>query len=106
VEARHAGSRLQAADTDARRAFALLLRCGDRYCGDRATRLHGAHGESVQRRVRTRARDLAPTIQNLQANGAESLKAIARGLNDSGVPTASGKGQWNAELVSRVLKRL
>src|SRR6516162_2539706 len=49
VEARHAGSRLQAADADARRAFALLLRCGDRYCWDRATRLHGAYGGASRR---------------------------------------------------------
>ena len=63
-------------------------------------------GESVRRRVTARARDLAPIIRTLQANGSDSLRAIAKGLNDKGVPTASGRGRWNAELVSRVLNRL
>jgi DNA invertase Pin-like site-specific DNA recombinase len=62
--------------------------------------------ESVQRRVLSKARDLAPIIKNLQASGAESLRAIADGLNRMDVPTVSGKGMWNAELVRRVLNRL
>jgi hypothetical protein len=43
------GKRLQVADTDARRAVAMLLRCGDRYCRHRATRLHGADGGARKR---------------------------------------------------------
>ena len=48
--------------------------------------------------------DLAPIIGELQAAGAASLRAIAAGLNERGIPTARG-GQWTAIQVSRVLNR-
>jgi DNA invertase Pin-like site-specific DNA recombinase len=62
--------------------------------------------ESKEKAVRARARDLAPIVRTLQATGAESLRAIAAGLNAKGVPTATGKGQWSARQVQRVLERL
>jgi len=39
-------------------------------------------------------------IQNMKDNGS-SFEAIARHLNDQGVPTFSGKGEWRAQNVSR-----
>jgi DNA invertase Pin-like site-specific DNA recombinase len=62
--------------------------------------------EVQQARANEHAADLAETIKRLQAGGAESLRAIARGLNDEGIPTARGTGEWTATQVSRVLARL
>jgi DNA invertase Pin-like site-specific DNA recombinase len=61
---------------------------------------------AVQQRAEGRAADLAPTIKALQAAGATSLRAIAAGLNDQGIPTARGTGEWSAVQVMRVLERI
>jgi DNA invertase Pin-like site-specific DNA recombinase len=61
---------------------------------------------AVQSRVAERAADLAPTIKSLQAGGAESLRAIAAGLNAAGIPTARGHGMWSAVQVQRILSRI
>jgi hypothetical protein len=47
--------------------------------------------------------DLAPTIQELQAAGCESLRAIAPGLEERGIPAARG-GKWSAVQVARLLE--
>jgi len=71
------------------------------------TAKHRAVGHKVrQARASTRAADLAPTIAELQAAGATSLRAIAAGLNSKGIPTARGQGVWTAVQVARVLERL
>jgi hypothetical protein len=44
-------------------------------------------------------------IAELQASGAESLRAIAAGLNKRGIPTARGAGEWSAVQVARVIER-
>lgn len=49
-----------------------------------------------------RARDLAPIIEEIEAAGAGSLRAIATALNDRGITTPMG-GEWSAVQVSRVL---
>ena len=61
---------------------------------------------TLQKQARNRALDLAPTIQELHAGGCESLRAIAAGLNDQGIPTARGQGKWSAIQVARVLERI
>jgi hypothetical protein len=48
---------------------------------------------------------VAPIIKELQAAGKTSLRAIAAGLNDAGIPTARGS-EWSAVQVRRVLERL
>jgi DNA invertase Pin-like site-specific DNA recombinase len=53
-----------------------------------------------------RAADIAPVIAELQAAGYRSLQAIAAALNDRGIPTASGRGAWQATQVARVLARI
>jgi hypothetical protein len=60
------------------------------------------------RATRERATQKAPdiAIRKLQANGATSLRAIAAGLNEQGIPTSRGAGVWNAMQVSRLLERL
>lgn len=60
----------------------------------------------LQQRADTRAADIGPTIKSLQAAGAASLRAIAAGLNDAGIPTSRGQGKWSAVQVARVLDRI
>lgn len=52
-----------------------------------------------------RAKDLAPIIEDIKANGASSLREIASALDNLNITTSRGK-QWTATEVSRVLKRL
>jgi DNA invertase Pin-like site-specific DNA recombinase len=49
-----------------------------------------------------RAADLRPIIADVQSSGAKSLRQIAAGLNQHGIPTARG-GAWSAVQVKRVL---
>jgi DNA invertase Pin-like site-specific DNA recombinase len=61
---------------------------------------------ALQARADARAKVVAPAIKALQASGVESLRAIAAGLNDQGIPTARGNGTWSATQVARVLGRI
>lgn len=47
--------------------------------------------------------DVLPIIEDIQANGAASLRQIADGLNQRGIPTSRG-GMWSAVQVQRVLQ--
>jgi DNA invertase Pin-like site-specific DNA recombinase len=53
----------------------------------------------------TRAVELAPIIKEVRAAGASSLRQIAVGLNQRGIPAARG-GAWSAVQVKRVLERV
>jgi hypothetical protein len=59
--------------------------------------------KALQARSAARAADIGPTIAELQAAGATSLREIAAGLNARGIPTARGNGSWSAVQVARVL---
>jgi DNA invertase Pin-like site-specific DNA recombinase len=61
---------------------------------------------ALQRRANARAADVAPTVKELQAAGATSLRAIAAGLNARRIPTARGGGTWSAVQVARILERI
>jgi hypothetical protein len=63
------------------------------------------------RKVRTARADahaakVAPTIKKLQASGVTTLRAIAAALNKRNIPTPTGRSQWRAVQVARVLARL
>jgi DNA invertase Pin-like site-specific DNA recombinase len=60
--------------------------------------------EANRAKAAARATDLAPAIAELQAAGATSLRDIAAGLNERGIPTARG-GTWTATQVMRVMER-
>jgi Recombinase len=60
--------------------------------------------ESNKRIAAERAADIAPVIAEQKAAGATSLRAIAAGLNERGIPTARG-GEWSATQVMRVIGR-
>jgi hypothetical protein len=57
-------------------------------------------------RAIARATKVAPIVAEIQAAGVTSLHGIARALNTRGVPTATGRGTWEAPQVRRVLARL
>jgi DNA invertase Pin-like site-specific DNA recombinase len=61
--------------------------------------------EAQRARAEAKAADLAPIIKELQAAGKTSLRDIAAGLNEQGIPTARG-GEWSAVQVMRMLERL
>jgi len=50
-----------------------------------------------------RAAGVLPTIEEIKAAGAVTLREIAAGLNQREIPTARGSGEWSAVQVQRVL---
>jgi hypothetical protein len=56
--------------------------------------------------MRAHRQRLRKQLEELQAAGAASLRAIAAALNERGIPTARGNGEWSAVQVSRVLERI
>ena len=52
------------------------------------------------------AESLRPVVSDIDPDGALSLAALARRLNEERVPTPSGKGQWAATTVKRLRERL
>jgi hypothetical protein len=60
------------------------------------------------RRVRAaeRSADLAPIVAEVQAAGVTSLRGIAAEMNRRGIPTLSGRGEWQAVQVRRVIARI
>jgi DNA invertase Pin-like site-specific DNA recombinase len=88
-------------------ALAAAKRRGVKLGGDRGARLTAkqrALGRAArQAKAHARAADLAPTIKELQAAGCESLRALAAGLEERGIPAARG-GKWSAVQVARLLE--
>ena len=70
--------------------------------------LEAARTPHVVRRAQADARtaDLAAIVAELQAAGVTRLRAIAAALNERGIPTATGVGEWRAVQVWRVLARM
>jgi hypothetical protein len=76
------------------------------YRGARLTAKARKSGNAaVARKAAITAADLAPTILELQERGYSSLRAIARQLNEAGIPTSRGDGKWSAVQVGRVMAR-
>jgi hypothetical protein len=69
-------------------------------------RRRNTHQRSAAQRRSEATIFLSVAAQALQAAGATSLRAIAAGLNEQGIPTAKGNGQWSAVQVARVLERV
>jgi hypothetical protein len=49
---------------------------------------------------------LPRSIGELQVAGNTTLRTIAAGLNERGIPTATSHGEWSAVQVRRILARL
>ncbi|SFO74216.1 Site-specific DNA recombinase [Bradyrhizobium sp. Ghvi] len=71
---------------------------------DRAAQRCGAAAN--RRRALDRALDLAPTIAEIRGRGALTLQAIADALNNAGIQTPRGRGQWSPIQVRRTLAAL
>jgi DNA invertase Pin-like site-specific DNA recombinase len=93
-----------------KKALAAAKRRGVKLGGNRGVmptaKMQKASTAALQKRADARAADIAPTIRELQAAGATTLRAIADGLNARGIPTARGEGKWSSPQVMRVLQRL
>lgn len=91
-------------------ALAAAKRRGKQLGGNRGVvpgaKMQEASRKALSERTTKHAADIGPTIRKLQADGATSLRAIADGLNEAGIPTALGNGKWQAVQVQRVLARL
>ena len=74
--------------------------------GPRCGALLGRQRAAEARRGKTaaRARDLAPVIAAIRAEGIVSATGIAKALNERGIPTPRG-GKWQAVQVQRLLGR-
>jgi DNA invertase Pin-like site-specific DNA recombinase len=102
LEAATISTRIKAALAQAKRRGVVLG--GDR--GHVPSKAHRAlAAKAVSERADARAADVMPSINQLRASGATSLRAIAAGLNEQKIPTARGRGQWSATHVMNVLKR-
>lgn len=55
-----------------------------------------------QQRSKQRADDLAPLLTTLLQDNLGSNAAVARSLNQRGIPTCTGRGQWASGQVKRV----
>ncbi|MGY2049487.1 recombinase family protein [Methylobacterium sp. JK268] len=92
-------------------ALAAAKARGVRLGGDRGNlSADSAKGRALSKQVRQgqaqeRAEDLSGIIADLRTGGATSLRELAAGLNERGIPTARG-GSWSPIQVSRVLSRL
>jgi DNA invertase Pin-like site-specific DNA recombinase len=90
-------------------ALAAAKRRGVALGGDRGNcTLIARKGNRVSALVRSetaqrRAADLLPVIEALRAEGAQSLRQIAAGLNQRGILTARG-GEWSPAQVMRIME--
>jgi len=88
-------------------ALAAARARGQKLGGDRGAVITDAirakAAEAKKARGAQRASDLAPIIEQAKAEGHFSLRALATYLNERHIPTPSGKGEWQAVQVSRVL---
>lgn len=91
-------------------ALAAAKRRGTKLGGDRGSKpsakVRAKAIAALSKRSADRAADIAPTIRQLQAVGATSLRAIAAGLNAAGISTARGGDTWSSVQVMRVLARM
>jgi DNA invertase Pin-like site-specific DNA recombinase len=91
-------------------ALAAAKRRGVKLGGDRGVapsdRVRAMARRTIQQRANGRAADFAAKIEELEVQGAKSLRQIAEALNAAGIPTARGKGEWSAVQVQRVKVRL
>ena len=64
------------------------------------TKVH-RDGKARRASAAARAKDLAPVIEAIRAEGITSATGIAKALNERGIPTSRG-GKWQAVQVQRL----
>jgi hypothetical protein len=65
-----------------------------------------ASRKAITARANARAAQLLPVMEEIQAAGMTTLRAIAAALNEKAIPTPWGRGIWRASQISRVLGRI
>ena len=75
--------------------------------GLRASLIDGRinNGQAGKQSAEAKAEVLAPTVRELQAQGFNTLGAIARELNAREIPTSRGR-KWESTSVKRLLRHL
>jgi DNA invertase Pin-like site-specific DNA recombinase len=87
-------------------AKARGVRLGGRRKGNGKVRRYQSLGVAAAKaKADARLQDVADDLRTLQREGL-SLNAMARRLNDQGIRTTSGSGQWTATAVRRAVLRL
>jgi DNA invertase Pin-like site-specific DNA recombinase len=90
-------------------ALAAAKRRGVKLGGDRGvvpTNKQRALAAAARReKARARAADLAPVVKELQDGGAVTLRALAAGMDERGIPAAQG-GSWSPTQVARLLETI
>jgi DNA invertase Pin-like site-specific DNA recombinase len=79
-------------------------------CRNDNVKRYAALGAKESASVRTanavkRSNDVMPIIEDIKAQGATSLRQIAKVLTERGIPTARHNSDWSAAQVQRVLAR-
>jgi DNA invertase Pin-like site-specific DNA recombinase len=93
--------------TRTKAALAAAKARGTKLGGDRGSltnEVRQAAVASLQTQAKAFADSVKPAIDKLRAQGASSLRELARGLSAQGMPTARGAANWTAAGVARVLK--
>ena len=91
-------------------ALQASIASGVRLGGDRGYRppreqaLRAAQAKREQ--AQQRAARLWPVVEEVMAQGFNSLREIAEELNRREVPTPSRRGEWRPTMVSRVFQRM
>jgi DNA invertase Pin-like site-specific DNA recombinase len=65
-----------------------------------------AGAKANRKRAIDRAVDLAPTIKQVQAEGAATLQSIAAALDAAGITPPRGQGKWSPTQVKRTLEAM
>lgn len=90
-------------------ALAAVKARGKALGGDRgqtpSERARAAGRAAIAERVKSRAADLRPIIEELRAAGVTSLRGIAQELTARRIPTARGGDTWTAVQVQRAIGR-
>lgn len=71
----------------------------------RAAKGNAASLEAIKAGAASRAQEMRPVIEDMQAQGITSLERLAKALNEGGFVTARG-GKWYASSVKNLLGRL
>jgi len=100
LEAGLISARTKAALTEAKKRGVVL---GGYHGRDFTAKDIKASVATRQAQAAQRAADVMPVVTELQAAGATSLRAIAAGLKERGIPAARG-GKWSAVQVMRLLE--
>jgi DNA invertase Pin-like site-specific DNA recombinase len=95
--------------TRTKAALAVAKKRGVTLGGFRGTSIskaaHQASKVARGRMAAQRARDLMPTLRELQGEGITSHEGLARALTDRRIPTARGHTEWTGLQVARVLHK-